>query len=129
MKNLIRKGDIKIYKKRVTEADTAKFESGKVHDLYATFALGRDAEWCTRLFVLDIKDDDEEGIGTFLEIDHISPALTGSEITITATLELIVDNKIECGFDVKVGDRLIAKGRTGQKILEKARLEKILSGL
>ena len=63
MKNLYKIGDQKIFEKTVGAQDIAEFESGTVHNVYATFALGRDAEWSSRLFVLDMKDADEEGIG------------------------------------------------------------------
>jgi predicted thioesterase len=69
----------------VSHADTANLDSGQVHPVYATFALGRDAEWCCRLFVLEMKEEDEEGIGTFLSIEHRSPALENSQVVFTAT--------------------------------------------
>ena len=61
MKNPFKSGDQKTYRHRVTEADIARFESGLVHPFYATFALGRDAEWAGRLFVLEMKEEGEEG--------------------------------------------------------------------
>ena len=60
----------------------AAFGGEVVHEVYATFALARDAEWTTRQFVLDMRDDDEEGIGTFLSIEHKSPALWGRRLII-----------------------------------------------
>lgn len=116
------------YTKVVETADTATFDAGQVHPVYATFALGRDAEWVCRLFVLDLKKEDEEGIGTFLNIKHISAALLGSTVKFTATIHKIEGNNIICDFEAKVGDRLIASGQTGQKILKKEKLE-MLFGL
>lgn len=94
-----------------------------VHPFYATFALGRDAEWACRQFVLEMKEADEEGIGVFLDVKHHSPALLGETATITATIYELRGNAINCDFAVKVGDRLIADGRTGQKILKKEKVE------
>jgi fluoroacetyl-CoA thioesterase len=79
-------GNAKTFRHTVTEADIARFESGEVHQVYATFALARDAEWSGRLFVLEMKDHDEEGIGTGINTKHLSPALTGQEVMFTATL-------------------------------------------
>ena len=129
MKQLFSIGDTKVYKHMVTEADTATFAVGNVHPVYATFALTRDAEWAGRLFVLDMLDEAEEGIGTFVEVMHKSPALVGSEVVVTATLESIQGNELVCSFVARVGDRLIAEGRTGQKILERARIEQLFNGL
>ena len=41
---------------------------GLVHTVLSTFALGRELEWAARLFVLEMKSVDEEGIGTELFI-------------------------------------------------------------
>ncbi len=86
MKNKFQIGDKKLFEKIVNEKDIASFESGDLHQVYGTFALGRDAEWSSRLFVLEMKDDDEEGIGTFLNISHQSPALLCDKVTFLATI-------------------------------------------
>jgi predicted thioesterase len=64
MKHLFKQGDVKRYSKVVSIDELASFESGTVHEVYSTFALARDAEWSGRLFVLEMKEEDEEGIGT-----------------------------------------------------------------
>lgn len=122
-------GSTKLFTKTVDTSDTAIFESGEVHPVYATFALGRDAEWACRLFVLEMKEDDEEGIGTFLKIEHASPALLGSTVVFEATLQSAIGNSVICSFTAKVGDRLVAFGETGQKILRKEKLNAIFGAL
>ncbi len=122
-------GSQKYYSKLVEQADCAAFNSGLVHPVYATFALGRDAEWACRLFVLEMKEEEEEGIGTFLNISHKSPALLGSIVEFTSTVKSIHKNEIICSFIAKVGNRIIAEGEQGQKIIEKQKLEKLFEGL
>jgi predicted thioesterase len=122
-------GDKKYYQKIVQPTDTAAFDSGAVHPVYATFALGRDAEWVCRLFVLDMKEVDEEGIGTYLEIKHEGPALVGEKVDFTAELLSIEGNSIICTFEAYVGNRKIAKGKTGQKVLKKQKIENIFAHL
>ena len=129
MKDLFNKGDIKIYSKTVEQVDTATFDSGQVHPVYATFALGRDAEWVCRLFVIDMKEADEEGIGTFIHVNHHSPALIGNTVNFKATFERLEGNHVICNFEAKIGDRLVASGQTGQKILKKEKLERLFSSL
>lgn len=124
MKQLFHSGDTKTFSRRVREEDCATFDSGQVHPVYATFALARDAEWCCRLFVLEMKDADEEGIGTMLSIQHVSPALIGATVVFTGTVKEIKGNSLICTFEARSGDRLIATGETGQKILQKEKLEK-----
>ncbi|MBI1305713.1 MAG: hypothetical protein GC181_03755 [Bacteroidetes bacterium] len=129
MKNPFQIGDIKYYKIQVGESDTARFETGLVHPFYATFALGRDAEWAGRLFVLEMKEADEEGIGTYLNIQHLSPAISGDEVMFESKLIKVEKNSVECSFKAKVGERIIAEGSTGQKILKRERLEKLMESL
>lgn len=112
--------------KLVTEQDLAEFETGIVHPFYGTFALGRDVEWACRQFVLQMKEEDEEGIGTFLHINHKSPALLGEAVNITAVVSELNGHVINCTFEVKVDDRLIAEGSQGQKILKKEKLERLI---
>jgi predicted thioesterase len=119
-------GEIRIVKKTVTESDLATFETGNVHPFYGTFALGRDVEWACRQFVLEMKEEDEEGIGTFLNIAHKSPALLGDDIEIRATLMELEGNTVNCSFEVMVADRLVAEGTQGQKILKKEKVQRLI---
>lgn len=127
MKNPFPPGEIKIYSKIVQPHEKAEFDSGVVHEVYSTFYLAKDAEWSTRLFVLEMKENDEEGIGTFIHVDHLSPALIGSKIDFYAKLDEVKGNSVICSFEAKCGDRLIAIGRTGQKILKKEKLETMIN--
>ena len=129
MKNIFKPGDKKTYTHRVVESDLAHFETGTVHRLYSTFAIARDAEWDTRLFVLEMKESDEEGIGTFVHVDHHSPAFPGEEILFVAEVESISGNEIICKFVASAGERKIASGKTGQKILKREKLERIFAAI
>lgn len=130
MKPCWTKGDQLHHRIVVTQNDLAVFETGTVHELYSTFALARDAEWSGRLFVLDMKEDGEEGIGTRLDIQHVSPALLGSEVDFTATFEEITEKgEIITSFEARVGERLIAKGIQGQRILKREKIDTIFRQL
>ena len=129
MKLLFKEGDLKNFTRKVTSADTAIFESGQVHPVYATFAIARDAEWVCRLFVLEMKEDDEEGIGTFVSVNHLSPALMGEEVVFEAMVTKIEKNEIVCSYKATCGNRIIAEGDNKQKILKKTRVEQIFSGI
>ncbi len=122
-------GSTKTFSKTVSSQDTATFNSGTVHPVYATFALARDAEWVCRLFVLEMKEADEEGIGTFVHVNHHAPALVNETVVFTATIESINGNEIICSFAAHVGTRLIASGRQGQKILKKEKIERLFNAL
>ncbi|OKL39640.1 thioesterase family protein [Pontibacter flavimaris] len=124
---MIKLGDTRTYVKHVTAADFARFEDGLVHAVCSTFSLAQAAEWAGRLFVLEMKAEDEEGIGISLTINHKSPAFEGEDVELVATLKKQEGNKVICSFTAKVGERLVAEGETGQKILKKEKLAKILA--
>ncbi|MBS1774094.1 MAG: hypothetical protein JST82_14640 [Bacteroidetes bacterium] len=129
MKNPFKTGDIKTYAHIVVDADAARFDSGEVHNVYSTFALGRDAEWAGRLFVLEMKETGEEGIGTGLTVTHHAPALMGQEVIFTATLAEVNKNEVVVDYTAKVGDRLVASGKTWQKIIKKEKLDALFESL
>ena len=125
MKHLYQVGDTKDLIFSITKKDMAMFNGEVVHPFYSTFSLGRDAEWTCRQFVLDMKEDHEEGIGTFLNIRHKSPALLGEMVRIEAVIKLLDGCRIDCDWKAWVGDRLIAEGDQGQMILTKEKIMEI----
>ena len=125
MKNCFKPGDKKLHHKIVSEADYAQFESGLVHPVCSTFALAQAVEWAGRLFVLDLKEADEEGIGTMLLINHAGPAFINETIDIEAVVKSLERNELICTYEARVGERLIAFGETGQKILKKEKINKL----
>lgn len=127
MKNIFEVGNQLTHVHIVEQADLATFETGNVHPFYSTFALGRDAEWACRQFVLQMKDADEEGIGTFLNIRHKSPAMLGDKVEFIATVSMLEGHQIDCTFVAKVGDRIVAEGEQGQKILKKEKLDRLIN--
>lgn len=129
MINPFKIGDTKEYRHTVTDADAARFESGEVHPVYSTFSIARDAEWAGRLFVLEMKEADEEGIGTGITVTHHSPALMGQEVVLAATLTEVNKNEVIVGYTAHVGERLVASGKTWQKILKKEKIERLFEGL
>ena len=121
-------GDQKVFRHRVTSADTPTFpDGGTVHPVYSTYALTRDAEWAGRLFVLEMKDADDEGIGTRVEVSHRAPAMIGEEVEIVSTLETVERNEVVTAFVARVQDRVIAEGRTWQKIVRREKLDALFA--
>lgn len=129
MKDTCKVGDVRIHYYKVSDLDFPVFKDKTIHNVCSTYSLAREIEWTTRLFVLDMIDEDEEGIGTMLEIDHLAPALEGQEIKIEANLESVHGKELICSYTVSVDGRTIAKGKTGQKILKKDKLLRIFSFL
>ncbi|MBF9238154.1 hypothetical protein I2I05_12185 [Hymenobacter sp. BT683] len=125
MTNPFRSGATKTHSYVVQPQDFADFgpdTGGLVHRVLSTFALGREMEWAARLFVLEMKAADEEGIGTELAIRHHAPAFAGETVTLTATFDVLDGANLRCAVEARVGPRLVATGHTGQRIVSRARL-------
>lgn len=129
MKNIFKPGDRKETKMVVTPVDVAAFQGTVVHDVCSTFTLAREAEWATRQFVLDMRDADEEGIGTFITVNHKGPAFVGEEVMIIGKVEEVNGHELICSFEAKVGERLVADGKTGQKIFKKEKLAQRMNAI
>ena len=125
MTNPFQPGDVKTHRYTVRPEDFADFgpaAGGLVHQVLSTFALGREMEWAARRFVLEMKEADEEGIGTALSIEHHAPAFAGETLVLTATFEALDGANLRCAVEARVGPRLVATGHTGQRIVARARL-------
>jgi fluoroacetyl-CoA thioesterase len=120
-------GDVHHYRKVVNEGDVAAFHGVVVHPVCSTFTLAREMEWTTRQFVLAIIDEAEEGVGTYIEIQHKSPAFVGEEILFTGKIEQINGHELICSVVASVGLRVIALGKTGQKIMQKETISRLFS--
>ncbi|MEM6361083.1 MAG: hypothetical protein AAF149_05005 [Bacteroidota bacterium] len=123
----ISSGDQITHTFQVKPEDLATFQDSNVHEVCSTFALAREIEWCSRKFVLKIKDDDHEGIGIKLNINHKSPAFLNNTVEIIASVQSFIENELICFFEARVGARIIADGITGQKLLKKSRIKEIFS--
>jgi len=130
VKEVFKPGDIKFYSHVVRKEDVAFFsgdnQGGLVHPVYATFALAREAEWVCRLFVLEMREEDEEGLGTMVTVTHVAPAFVGNKVEFRSKLDAIEGNEIICSYEAFVDGRLIAHGKQGQKILKKEKIERLL---
>jgi len=122
-------GDKKLYQNTVSEQDVAAFNGQIVHRVCSTFRLAQEIEWATRQFVLEMKEEGEEGIGTYLTINHKSPAFVGDVFQIESEVKTLIKNELICTYQIKVGQRLVADGETGQKILRKEKIGQIFESL
>ncbi|WP_375417761.1 thioesterase family protein [uncultured Hymenobacter sp.] len=122
MANPFLPGATKLFRRLVTPADFAVLNGQLIHELLSTFALGRDMEWTSRQFVEEMLEPGEAGIGTGLEIEHRGPAFAGETVEFTATFEVLRGPELTCTLRAAVGSRLVATGRTRQRIVPVGRL-------
>jgi len=125
MKTVVAIGDRRTHHYRVKKKDVAAFQGEVVHEVCSTYTLVREMEWAGRLFVLELRESTEEGIGTMVEIHHNGPAYPGDELIFISEVESLQGNELICRVDVSTATgREVATGRTGQKILPKSLIRK-----
>src|SRR5690606_38914008 len=101
----------------VTPAMTVDFEVadddklGELHPVYATYWLAKHMELVSRKIILPYLEDDEEGIGYRVEVDHLASALPGMRVDVTGVLDRQTNNRVHvsCTAVSELGD-LIGRG-------------------
>ncbi len=130
MKNPFETGDEKVYSFTVSEDHFARFpDEGLIHPVLSTFALTQFAEWASRLFVLEMIEEGEQGIGSSVQVNHRAPAVEGTEVTIVAKLQGVKNQLVECSWEATDGARKLAEGTTKQHIIKLEEFEKKLDEL
>ncbi len=109
----------------VTEEMTVDFgELGKIHPVYATYWIARHMEEAGRKVILPFLEEDDEGLGTAVEVKHLASALPGMRVEVIAKHVGTEGRKIvcECTATSELGD-LIATGSTEQVVLPAAKVQ------
>ncbi|UYZ63360.1 thioesterase family protein [Hymenobacter weizhouensis] len=123
MTNPFQPGDEQHHRLTVTPEHFAVLNGRLIHPVLSTFALGQALEWTSRQFVEAMLEEGEEGIGTLLTVEHRGPAFEGETVEFRAIFEQLAGPELLCRVEARVGPRLVATGRTGQRIVSSAKLQ------
>lgn len=102
----------------VGREDTIGF-MGEDLRVYATPSLVGHMELTCRDFVLEHLDDNEDTVGTRVEIDHIAPTLSGMWCEIKATISEVQGRLVTLEFEAWDQVEPVAKGRHMRFIVDK----------
>ncbi len=111
----------------VTEDMCPAFDGVVVHRVYSTWSLAHHMEIAARKVLAPHLEDDEEGIGTHLSIDHLSPTPVGKSVRVIAVATEVTKDKLVCEVEAFDGDRMIARGKQVQRVLSKTKLESLVN--
>lgn len=114
---------------RVTPDMTATFFGSTVHPLYATFAIVEHAEYASRQAIISFLDVDEDAVGSMVEIEHVAPAPVGAIVSIEAVVREVEGRTIISDFVATLGPSVIARGRCGQRVVDRSRFEERIASL
>jgi fluoroacetyl-CoA thioesterase len=104
----------------------AQFEGEVVHPAYSTVSMVYHMEWASRQVILPYLEEDEEGMGAAVSVEHLMPAGEGTPLTITAKLVNYKNNMVLTNVEVRNENTVIGKGEVKQVILPKEKIKRKL---
>ncbi len=110
----------------VTEAMCPAFDGVIVHRLYSTWSMAQHMELAARKVLAPHLDEDEEGIGSSLSIEHLAPTPVGHTVRIVAEATDVDDTTVVCALTAYDGNRLVGRGRQVQRVLPKRKLKALI---
>ncbi len=110
----------------VTEDMCPAFDGVIVHRVYSTWSMAHHMELAARKVLAPHLDDDEEGIGSSLSIEHVAPTPVGHSVRVVAVATEVGDTAVVCDLTAYDGDRLVGRGRQVQRVLPRRTLEALI---
>jgi predicted thioesterase len=113
----------------VTEDMCPAFDGKVVHRCYSTWSVAHHFEIAARKVLVDFLEANEEGVGSHVSVDHLAPCGVGRRVTVRAELvERTQEHhpRVVCDLTAHEGDRLLARGRQVQVVMNKEHLRKYI---
>lgn len=113
----------------VTEDMVASFGGEMIHPVLSTVSMIYYMEWVGRKVILPFLDDEEEGIGASIFVEHRSPAPVGKKVTFIATVTRVVPGKVICHVQAKHDQSIVGEGEFVQAIVHKKRIQQKIKAM
>lgn len=102
------------------------FDGVVVHRVYSTWSMAHQMELAARKVLVPFLEEDEEGLGTHLSIEHLAPTPVGKTVRTEAVATRVEGHRLVCVVRVYDGERLVGRGEQVQRILSKETIAKII---
>ncbi len=112
----------------VTEDMCPAFDGVVIHRCCSTWSVAHHFEVAARKVLVDYLEDDEEGIGTHVSVDHLAPCPIGCTVRVRAELTEVSDRQVVCELAAFDGARLVARGKQVQVVMNKDQLKHHIEG-
>lgn len=109
-------GKKQVYQFQVTGQMYAVFGGELIHPVLSTFWLSYYFEWFSRKVIETHFSADQNACGSKLSVNHKSPAFLNDHVNVFVEVTSVDRQMIECSLTAKVGERIIADGKTVQFI-------------
>ncbi len=124
MKEGLRAGVAATVEDVVTEAMRPAFNGMLIHPVYGTAAMVYHMEWAARQVILPYLEEEEDGVGTGVQVCHIHPAPVGARVLARAVCIAVEDSgRVVCNVSVWNNQVLLGEGQVEQRILLKRVLQ------
>lgn len=110
----------------VTAEMCPAFDGVVVHEVYSTWSMAHHMELAARMVLAPHLEKHEEGIGSHLSIDHVSPAPLGHQVRVEARAVELGPTTLICEVIAYDGDRIVGRGKQVQRILPKSKLAALI---
>ncbi len=114
---------------RVTEDMCPAFDGVVIHRVYSTWSVAHHFEVAARKVLVDFLEPHEEAVGSHLSVDHLAPCPVGRTVRLRAELiEVSGDHhpRVVCEVEAFEGDRLLARGKQVQVVMNKEHLNRYI---
>ena len=113
----------------VSEDMCPAFDGVIVHRCYSTWSVAHHFEIAARKVLADFLEEHEEGVGSHVSVDHLAPCRIDKRVRVRAGLvEVHHDHhvRVVCELTAWDGERLLARGRQVQVVMDKEHLRKYI---
>ena len=126
MKTTIQVGNIASISFSVTEQMQAMFDDRVIHPVCSTWDMAHQFEIAARKALEEHLEDNEQGIGSFLSIDHVRSAPVGAEVEVVATITELDETIVVCEIAATVNGTECATGKQVQRVLPSSTITRLI---
>ena len=110
----------------VTEQMQAKFDDDVIHPVCSSWDMAHQFEIAARKTLEDHLEDGEQGIGSFLSLDHVKPAPVGAAVIVEATISELDGTTVVCEIVATIRGNMCATGKQIQRVLSTSTISRLI---
>nr|MBC8421754.1 hypothetical protein [bacterium] len=103
-----------------------EFKGTMIHPCCSTWDMVPQFEIAARKTLEPHLLEDEQGIGSFISIDHCSPAPVGKTVSVQATIASLNDSSVVCEITATIGEVICATGKQVQRVLPRSVIHSLI---
>ena len=126
MESTLKVGNTTTHTFLVTKEMQPRFADVIIHPVCSTWDMAHQFEIVARKSLEPHLSEGEEGIGSFLSIEHRSPAPIGENVHLEAVVTECYVSSLVCTITARIGSRVCASGKQIQRILPSTTIHELI---